>query len=182
MKLSDKEKYALPYHWPLKPTSAFEVHYKTYSEQVVSLLPPPPLKVLDAGCGDGRVADMLLRRGYCGTGVDFSERAIAFARIFVPDATFYVCELRSLEEHSPGGSFDAGALNGVLEHIHPIERGAVLKAIYYVLKNKGILVLSVPTPRLPQSPYHYDHFNLDGGYCKITYRRRTLSRLCAVQP
>ncbi len=55
------------------------------AERLVDLLertarPAPEAKILDVGCGRGRHARTLARRGYCVTGIDLSERALMQAR------------------------------------------------------------------------------------------------------
>src|SRR5689334_17377984 len=45
-----------------------------------SLLPRPPARVLDCGCGTGWLSYFLARRGYDVVGTDLSEDAIALAR------------------------------------------------------------------------------------------------------
>jgi len=47
---------------------------------LLSLLPPPPARVLDCGCGTGWLACFLARRGYEVVGTDVSAGAIALAR------------------------------------------------------------------------------------------------------
>lgn len=46
----------------------------------LELLPPPPARTLDVGCGEGRVGAVLKTRGYDVIGVDASERMVEFAR------------------------------------------------------------------------------------------------------
>ncbi len=65
-------------------------------------LRPPPARVLDAGCGTGRVAIRLAERGYDCVGVDLDESMLAVARERGPDVTWLLEDLADL-----GGS-DAG--------------------------------------------------------------------------
>jgi malonyl-CoA O-methyltransferase len=46
----------------------------------LTLLPPTPARVLDLGCGEGRVGAVLVERGYDVVGVDSSETMAALAR------------------------------------------------------------------------------------------------------
>jgi 2-polyprenyl-3-methyl-5-hydroxy-6-metoxy-1,4-benzoquinol methylase len=145
----------------MDPFSVFSAHYLTYTDQVIRVLPPPPARLLDAGCGDGYLSRKLCDMGYSIAGADSSEKAIAFAKILVPEGRFTVCDLRDVDKFFKPWEFDTIVLNAVLEHIHPADRISVLKKLRYVLREDGFLVLSVPTPRLPQSPHHYGHFELE---------------------
>lgn len=65
----------------------------------------PGQRVLDVGCGTGRHAHELARRGMVVHGIDVSERFIEIARSSAPDgATFERADARSLAFH---GDFDA---------------------------------------------------------------------------
>ena len=116
-----EEKYSLPYHWfPQKRIRRFDWEEK--QRLVFSLLEThlqsPVERYLDVGCGDGRwTADVHRQLGTRQetTGVDISERALAFARLISPELTF---------EHSPAealpfddDSFDLVTAIEVLEHL-----------------------------------------------------------------
>ena len=58
-------------------------------------LVPPPSRVLDAGCGFGRVASKLTRLGHTAIGVDADEHLIALASED-PDTRFFVADLATL--------------------------------------------------------------------------------------
>lgn len=62
----------------------------------VTELAPPPSRVLDAGCGFGRVASKLTRLGHTAIGVDADEHLIALARED-PDTRFVVADLATLD-------------------------------------------------------------------------------------
>jgi SAM-dependent methyltransferase len=61
----------------------------------VTELVPPPSRVLDAGCGYGRVASKLTRLGHTAIGVDIDPHLIALAREDV-DTRFVVADLSRL--------------------------------------------------------------------------------------
>lgn len=68
-----------------------------------------PSSVLDAGCGTGRVAIELARRGIDVVGVDVEASMIAQARILAPDLTWLVADLVGLDL---GRTFDVVVLAG----------------------------------------------------------------------
>ena len=55
---------------------------------------PPPARILDLCCGDGRLAAQLVGRGYDVTGLDGSSRQLAFARKAAPHARFILADAR----------------------------------------------------------------------------------------
>ncbi|WP_212735201.1 class I SAM-dependent methyltransferase [Herbidospora galbida] len=57
----------------------------------------PPGKVLEAGCGPGRVTSWLHRRGLDISGVDLSPGMLAHARATFPDIEFAEGDMRSLD-------------------------------------------------------------------------------------
>jgi len=112
--------------------------------------------VLDAGCGDGRFCYELRSEHVEVTGVDYSERALSFARAFNPDVRFYCQRLDSLDL---GRKFDAITLIEVIEHIPPSLLPQVTARIASHLETGGRLVVTVPSKNLPLSPKHEQHFD-----------------------
>lgn len=62
----------------------------------VATLVKPPARVLDAGCGTGRVATELSRLGYVSVGVDADEAMVAVAKQRDPTTYFVVQDLADL--------------------------------------------------------------------------------------
>jgi len=71
-----RQRYQVPEHFLWDPYELKSIDYEGYLSVAFSLLPPPPLSVLDVGCGDGWVAAKAIQQGYNVTGIDYSERAI----------------------------------------------------------------------------------------------------------
>lgn len=64
----------------------------------------PPARVLDAGCGTGRVAIRLAELGYDVVGVDFDESMLAVARRTAPEIAWITSDLG---EYADPDGFDA---------------------------------------------------------------------------
>jgi len=160
--------YRFPYHhlpvssdgvwWPGRGLSwAYE--YLALLETVTDLvLEFSPGKVLDFGCGDGRLSLQLVRLG-CPevVGCDISEGAVLLAKAlgFATSCRFYpqieqVCEY----------DFDAAVAMEVLEHVDDSEVPHVVDAIADRLRSKGRFVVSVPTTNIPLQAKHFRHYTL----------------------
>ncbi len=113
-------------------------------------------RLLDAGCGDGRLCFDLAREGWNVTGVDYSERAIAYAWAFCPEVALVV---RDLASYWPDTQFDAITCMEVLEHIPPTALPNVVRNLSRCLRDGGILVVTVPSTNLQVSSKHYQHFS-----------------------
>ena len=68
-----------------------------------------PASVLDAGCGTGRVAIELARRGIDVVGVDLDDSMLASARAKAPDLTWVTGDLRDVDL---GRTFDVVVMPG----------------------------------------------------------------------
>lgn len=99
-----------------------------------------PSSFLDAGCGEGFVAEILLRQmpGLELTGFDFNPEAVAIARRKVPGATFQTASI--FEIPHPDNAFDVVGCFEVLEHQH--NPGAALQELARVARRA--VILSVP--------------------------------------
>ncbi|MFH1224991.1 MAG: class I SAM-dependent methyltransferase [Candidatus Diapherotrites archaeon] len=113
-------------------------------------------KVLDAGCGDGRFIYEMKNKGIELVGVDFSEKAIGFAKAFNPEAKFIACDLKNLQFKR---EFDCAVCIETFEHIGSADLQTVLKKLNKSLKDNGVLVLTVPTLSQELPNGHYQHFS-----------------------
>lgn len=134
--LSDGDAAAYQRRFDELASSGRDVHGEA---DLVASLAPPRARVLDAGCGTGRVATELTRRGFTCVGVDVEPEMVAVARERDPDTVFEVQDLTELYLRSQ--SFDLVVLAGnvvpllaegtlpevmrrVAGHVHP--RGLVV--------------------------------------------------------
>lgn len=99
-------------------------------------------KILDVGCGYGRVMELLYRAGYhTMTGMDFSKNMIERGRKQFPYLTFEVQSEGRID--APDGSFDAVILAAVLTCIADNkEQEKLLKEIKRILKPGGIIYIN----------------------------------------
>jgi len=104
----------------------------------------PGAAILDAGCGTGRYAIELARRGYIVDGLDLSPdlidvatRAIEYS---VGSASFRVGDIARLPTSRYAGILCRGVLNDVIDDA---DRDAVLAAFEKALRPNGALILDV---------------------------------------
>jgi len=97
-----------------------------------------PRTVLDAGCGTGRVAIELARRGIAVVGVDADPAMLDAARAKAPELTW---ELADLADVARRGEFDVVVLAGnVVPYVAPDRRAAAVAACARALAPGGRLV------------------------------------------
>lgn len=99
-------------------------------------------RVLDIGCGTGRVTHPLSEMGYEVTGVDVSEPMVAEARSIYPHLDFVVGDATDLQFRDAAFDYVTFSYYG-LDYVHPEpERLRALREIRRVLKPGGKLVFS----------------------------------------
>ncbi|GAA1129664.1 class I SAM-dependent methyltransferase [Citricoccus alkalitolerans] len=122
-------------------------------------------RILDAGCGTGRVGGYLARCGHQVTGVDLDEHLIEVANEDHPEADWYVADLESLDaetlatlgEAEPFDLvFSAGNVFGFLS---PASRGDVLRHLRGLLRDGGRAVIGFGAGR----GYDFADFMDDAG-------------------
>jgi len=97
-----------------------------------------PHSVLDAGCGTGRVAIELNRRGVEVVGVDLDEKMLGTARRKAPHLSWVCNDLATLQL---GQTFDAAVLAGnVMIFVLSGSERSVLNSVASHLTTNGILV------------------------------------------
>lgn len=113
--------------------------------RLLDALLPRAGRVLDAGCGTGRVGGALAARGHLVTGVDLDAELLAAARRDFPGSRWLQGDLASLHLRDASGSresFDAIVCPGnVLAFVAPGTAGKVLGALAAHLAQAGRLVV-----------------------------------------
>ena len=118
---------------------------------IMALLPPPPARVLDAGCAEGHLTRLLALQGYEAVGVDVCREELEWARgaddawgdiaPWGTEATPAFVEA-DFDEYDCDRFYDAVVFNSSLHH--SLDRVATLKAAWNNLKPGGIVVAVEP--------------------------------------
>jgi SAM-dependent methyltransferase len=115
-------------------------------------LVPPRSRILDAGCGTGRVAAELHRRGHEVVGVDIDPELIAAAPVDHPGPIYLQADLATLDLTALGqpDPFDAAVIAGnVMTYVAPDTETEVLRQVARHVTQEGPIVVG---------------FGLDRGY------------------
>lgn len=112
---------------------------------VLLLLPQPPARVLECGCGAGWLSYMLAKSGYDVVGQDVSSQAIELARsnpMFhtLPKLPAFVSS--DFEELPFEGEFDAVVFFDSLHH--SLDMPLAIRQVFRVLKPGGLMIASEP--------------------------------------
>ena len=156
--------------WAREP--GHDSYWRFHRDEFLSLLPPPPARVLDLGCGEGRLPRDLKARGYEVVGVDFSSTLVEAARHADPGGDYRVADAAAVD--LPGDSFDvvvafmslqdmddtAGALAEAVRVAHP--GGNVCIATVHPINSAGMFESSADgAPFQIAGSYHEPHDYVD---------------------
>lgn len=165
-KIQDMQ-YEFPYHYiPYMDTSnsVCRIRALSWGHEYLSQLSYvkdkviefKPNSVLDVGCGDGRFLGLLKNEVKTIKGIDLSERAISFAKVFNPDIDFECIDIKNINS-----KYDIVLAIEVLEHVPDNETTAFIKEIFSKTVNGGIVIITVPTEVVPLNKKHYRHYNIE---------------------
>lgn len=97
--------------------------------------------ILDIGCGPGRDLRYFRDKGFDVTGVDLCDSFLELARENIPEAVLYKQDIRDLDFQE--GNFDGIWACASLLHIRKLEIEGVIKKLFFILKNNGLLYISL---------------------------------------
>lgn len=155
-----ERRYRLPYNWLLKEyhrgwrqkNGLWALAYELSGSLTGK-------RVLDVGCGDGWYTRHMLEAGADTTGVDYSQQAVEFAKLINPSVPFVHAPVQSMP--FPDQSFETVFSFQVIEHIPPDELPEGVTELRRVIKDDGMLIVSVPSIQRSLSRAHFQHFTLE---------------------
>jgi len=111
---------------------------------LLALLPAPPIRILDLGCGTGWTSRFFAQRGHDVLGIDICPDMIAHAkrqaaRDDLANLNFLICDY---EELAFDGDFDAAVFFGALHHA--VDPELALRRVCAALKPGGICLTCEP--------------------------------------
>jgi SAM-dependent methyltransferase len=146
---------------------------RNLTDIVIRIAGRGPGKVMDVGCGSGRVAIALARSGFDVTGIDSEKKVIDIAGRIARDTgvrvDFRVMDLELTTGDLASGTYDLAVCCEVLEHVR--EPAHVVEHIKGLLKRGGRLILTVP-----KDPRQYTFLDDLGGHLR-RFRREEVERL-----
>ncbi|MEM4346980.1 MAG: class I SAM-dependent methyltransferase [Candidatus Altiarchaeota archaeon] len=151
-----EEEYDRPYHWLLGGVA--NLQYLLKVQIVIRIIGNlKSKKILDIGCGDGRFTSFLAKEGAEVYGVDYSERALRFAKVLVPNAKFV--RMDSYRLGFKASYFDVVTLIDTIEHLKKDKEEQTLREIKKVLKPNGLVILSTVSNKIRVNKKHYRHYS-----------------------
>lgn len=138
-------------HGHRKKTLFFIDRLRAYA--VSHSLEPKRLRVLELGCGNGRIVTLpVAEQGFDVVGIDNHLPSIEYAcaHSTLPNVKFVCGDFRDAPQH---GDFHAVILSDVLEHV--TEPGTMLDVALAALRPDGIVLVSIPNG---YGPYEIEQF------------------------
>lgn len=160
-------------HWQTLAESGKNIHGE--ADLVESLLNGHDQTVLDAGCGTGRVAIELVRRGHRAWGLDSDPRMLQTAQAKAPEIPWLQADLANLPDSLPD-SFDLVLLAGnVMIFLAPGTEDQVVESLAARLSPRGMLVAGFSLRPDQLTLEQYDRLAEAAGL-RLTHRWATWDR------
>ena len=160
-------------HWQTLAESGKNIHGE--ADLVESLLNGHDQTVLDAGCGTGRVAIELVRRGHRVWGVDSDPRMLQTAQAKAPEIPWLQADLANLPDSLPD-PFDLVLLAGnVMIFLAPATEAQVVESLAARLSPRGMLVAGFSLRPDQLTLEQYDRLAEAAGL-RLTHRWATWDR------
>ena len=138
------------------------------SAQWIAKIAPPTqyADLLDLGCGPGVYAERFVKAGYSVTGVDFSERSIAYAKEQTElNGSGIVYHLQNYLTIDFSEQFDVIT---IINKDYPVlsiaDRTTLLKKAYQALKPGGKFIFDALTPKMRAKEKRAWRFSEDGSF------------------
>lgn len=148
---------------------AAEGHDPDGEARLVDAMAPRRARVLDAGCGPGRVGGRLHQLGHQVVGIDVDPALIAAAEEDHPGPTWLVADLADLTGVAVEPGFDIIVSAGnVMTFVEPSSRGAVLANLARLLAPSGRLVVGFGADR----GYPFSDFDDDVAAARLSFDLR----------
>jgi len=130
---------------------------------IMALLPPPPARILDMGCGGGWTSIFFAKRGYQVVGQDIAQDMVELAdqnkaQHGVDGRLSFVCN--DYESTAFDEEFDAVVFYDCLHHAE--DERAALASAYRALKPGGVLITHEPGEGHADSPGSIEAMKLYG--------------------
>ncbi len=111
---------------------------------IFSLLPPPPARIVEFGCGTGWLSLYLAQRGYDVLGTDIAGEAVALARDAAKKRALNNVEFieADYESFAGAGRFDFAIFHDALHHAE--SELAALRCAHAALRSGGCLIALEP--------------------------------------
>ena len=155
------QEYDAPYE--ARAAAGFDVHgeanliEKLLRSDLKQTRSRPPYRVLDAGCGTGRMSIELARRGIDTVGVDLDEMMLKQARDKAPQLDWRLGDLSTIALEM---MFDVIVLAGnVMIFVTPGTEAATVANMAYHLKPGGLLVAAFELSRKPWTDFTLDTYD-----------------------
>lgn len=125
--------------YTLKRTLMWNEHCETI--RILEEYLPKNGKIIEAGCGLGRIVIHFKNKGYDIVGIDWSKKSIQTIKEYDPQLSVEEGDLRKF--NYADGIFSAYISEGVIEHFADGPM-AILQEAHRVLVDKGLLLISIP--------------------------------------